>query len=122
MKLNKERLAALAEERGWNLSKLLNKADVSRTAFYSLTRSETLLPRSILALADVLNVSPEEFLTFESKIERKIRRLQRKADLLKENFPESEWDNFWHTLLLLEEHPIKRLERSLARGRNIHRR
>lgn len=43
---------------GLSLAETLGEAGVSRTAYYSLLRNESVLPASLLALADRLGVPP----------------------------------------------------------------
>jgi hypothetical protein len=43
----------------------------------------------------------------------------RRAQAVCEAEPEASFENVWHTLILLEESPLERLNRSLIRGRAI---
>lgn len=124
MKLNSERLRQLARERGLSLSAALRRAGVSRTAYYSLVRRESVLPNSIHALARELGVSPIEFLHSErwSHPDR-ARSLLEEARTICAEHPEASFENVWHTLNLLDMPPEERLNRSLLRGRatSVHR-
>jgi transcriptional regulator with XRE-family HTH domain len=62
MHLAPGKIKTLAKKNGLSLDSLLKKAGVSKTAYYHLVRSENLLPKSILALARVLGVSPADFI------------------------------------------------------------
>lgn len=46
-----------------------------------------------------------------------VRLLQQQLDRTMAQYPEANRENVWHTLLLLEEDPWQRLNRSLKRGR-----
>jgi hypothetical protein len=45
------------------------------------------------------------------------RRLSARVDKILESHPEADPDNVRHTLILLEQPPFERLQRSLIRGR-----
>ena len=52
--------------------------------------------------------------------EENIKKLIQQVNKICNQFPVSEKENIWHTLLLLQEKPIIRLERALTRGRKIN--
>jgi hypothetical protein len=68
-------------------------------------------------------VRPGAFLTEEEPDVTKIRRILAFTDRIVAGDPKLDRDNVRLTLLLLEEEPVRRLRRSLIRGRkcNIHR-
>ena len=115
MQLNYSHIKELCKSRSSSLSRTLKDAGVSRTAFYSLLKQESLVPRSVISLAETLNV-PVEDLIKESPLKR-ILRLQGKLQKILDNNPELSRENVGHTLILLEEPPINRLDRALVRGR-----
>ena len=117
MRLSTERVRELAASRGQSLSALLREAGVSRNAYYSLARRESVFPNSVSRVADALGV-PETDL-FEAVPERKtdVDRLVAEARRIAAKTPELEFENVWHTLLVLRETPLERLRRSLRRGR-----
>lgn len=57
-----DRIKSLCEARRIRLTDLLREAGVSRTAYYSLLRKETVLPKSLVAIARRLKVRPSTFL------------------------------------------------------------
>ena len=122
MHIAQKKLKKLYKIRGLKLRELLAKSGVSKTAYYSLLNKETILPKSISSIASVLAVNPSVFLEEESLEEKKIRRLTKIADKIMENHPKLDRENVWHTLLLLQESPIERLNRGLLRGQkyNFH--
>lgn len=122
MHIAQKKLKKLYKIRGLKLRELLAKSGVSKTAYYSLLNKETILPKSISSIASVLTVKPSVFLEEESLEEKKIRRLTKIADKIMENHPKLDRENVWHTLLLLQESPIDRLNRGLLRGQkyNFH--
>jgi len=100
-----------------SLQELLIKAGVSRTAYYSLSRRENLLPGSLQKIAKTLGVPPRTLFLWEEERIIRLRKLASETDRILERHPEADRDNVWHTLLLLEENPWKRLRRGLLRAR-----
>lgn len=101
-----------------DLKTLLTRSGVSKTAYYHLIRQESLLPKSLHALAKVLEVQPVQLVETESPALAKIHRLRRaQEDILSQN-PGVDPENVWHCLLLLEKSPWERLERGLLRAQN----
>lgn len=116
MRLNHEKVRELARKRSTTLTGVLRAAGVSRTAYYSLVSRPDILPRTVRALADALEVGPSEFLdeVRTSPVQR--RRLARARTVCAAH-PGANFHNVWHTLTLLELPPIERLARSLRRAR-----
>ena len=98
---------------------MLESAGVSRTAYYSLTRKDSVLPGSVRAIADTLDVPPSAILEQAGAAERRAQVLVREARKILRNNPRATFENVWHTLALLEETPVERLRRSLLRGRAV---
>ncbi len=116
MRLSAEKLKELGRARGLSLKELLDQSGVSKTAYYHLLSKDSVLPRSIQALAETLGVKASSFLTEESEEER-IRNIGLFTDAIVAHRPNLDRDDIRHTLLLLEEEPIERLRRALIRGR-----
>jgi transcriptional regulator with XRE-family HTH domain len=117
--ISKEKLDKLIKERNISLKTLLDKAGVSKTAFYHLLYKDTVIPNSIHAIAKALGVRPSSFL---EEIDPEVERIQDAAwmtDKIMRRQPFLDRENVRHTLLLLQEAPIQRLRRSLIRGRKI---
>ncbi len=53
----------------------------------------------------------------EVKARRWVRRLSARVDKVLAAYPHADPDNVRHTLILLEQPPLERLQRSLTRGR-----
>ncbi|MBM3293405.1 MAG: hypothetical protein FJY82_02650 [Candidatus Aminicenantes bacterium] len=119
MRIDLTRFRALARKRGLSLNALLAEAGVSKTAFYHLVHKSSVLPRSLDSLAERLAVRPSAFLTEKRPDVTKVRRVLRLTDRIVAGNPDLDRDNVRLTLLLLEEEPIRRLRRSLIRGRKI---
>ena len=117
MQLDIEKIKKICRDKDLTLKSLLKKAGVSKTAYYNLATKPLVIPKSISKLALALNVSPDEILREVSAEELKVRLLQEKLEEILARDPSINRDNAWHTLLLLQEEPIERLERSLCRGR-----
>jgi len=123
MRIDLVRIRKIAAKRGLSLNALLAEAGVSKTAFYHLVHKSSVLPASLGALAGTLRVRPGAFLTEENPDVAKIRRIRALTDRIVAGDPKLDRDNVRLTLLLLEEDPVRRLRRSLIRGRksDLHR-
>src|SRR5688572_18449582 len=118
MKLDRRLVMMAARQQGLSLAEALRRARVSRTAFYSLARRPSALPRTVTSLARALGVPPSRLLSEEPGLaEARAQALVREARRIRSRRPSSEFSNLWHTLNLLEMTPAERLARSLARGR-----
>lgn len=104
------------------LGDLLREAGVSRTAYYSLARKDSVLPKSLEAIARQLNISPADFLEDNRRIEAEARALLARAGQMAQAHPGADFDTIRHTLILLKMEPIERLRRALLRAQtaNIH--
>lgn len=120
MKLSGTRVKDLCDKRGIGLNDLLRSAGVSRTAYYSLARKDSVLPKSIRAIARQLNVRPSSFLEEESRAEQRALAVMTNVQAIMHDHPSLNPDNVRHTLLLLHEKPIDRLRRALLRAQAVH--
>lgn len=120
MKLSVDTLRQLCSERGVSLSTMLNRAGVSRNAFYHLSRKDSVLPESLMRIARELGESPLRFLDAEPSPEEDARQLIRETDRIVASHRGVDRDNVRHTLILLREEPVLRLRRALRRGRRSH--
>lgn len=113
-----DKVRRLAQERGLPLTEALQRAGVSRNAFYHLARRPTVIPRSVSAMATVLGV-PVAALLDDSppSIAERADALLSEARAIHARHRSASFDNIWHTLWLLEVPPVERLRRSLTRGR-----
>lgn len=98
------------------LGELLRHAGVSCTAYYSLARKDSVLPKSVRALAETLGVPPSCLLDEPEPETRRAKELLSRLDRIVAAHPGADRDNVWHTLLLLQEPPVDRLNRGLLRG------
>ncbi|HEX5037116.1 MAG TPA: helix-turn-helix transcriptional regulator [bacterium] len=119
MRFSTDKTRDLCRRRGLTLQELLKKAGVSRTAYYSLSRRENLLPGTLQKVARALGVTSRALLLWDEERLQRLRRLAAETDEILGKHPEADRDNVWHTLLLLEENPWKRLNRGLLRARTI---
>ena len=117
MRLSGKNITILCRAHGLSLNALLKRAGVSKTAFYHLLYKESVLPRSIEALAAVLGVRASVLLDEADQESRRAVRLLEEVDRIAGSDLSVDRDNVRHTLLLLEEKPIERLQRSLIRAR-----
>ena len=113
-------MKALCDKRGIALNDLLSEAGVSRTAYYSLTRKDSVLPKFIRAIARRLNVKPSSFLEEENPAERRALAVLADVRAVLRRHPDLDPKNVRHTLLLLREKPVDRLRRALLRAQAVH--
>ena len=119
MKVSSEKLKRLCHKSGLSLNQLLQEAGVSKNAYYSLARKETVLPNSITAIARRLGVKPSSFMDETSPGADRVNSLIEELEAVLNRHKQADRDNVRHTLLLLQEKPIERLRRSLARGQRF---
>jgi hypothetical protein len=103
MKLSGTRVKDICDRRGIGLNEMLRGAGVSRTAYYSPVRKDSVLPKSIRAIARQLNVSPSCFLEEENRAEQRARAIIANVQAIVSENPVLNPDNVRHTLLLHEE-------------------
>ncbi len=120
MHISPQNLKTLCHKKKLRLKDLLTKAGVSKTAFYSLLRKDSVLPRSIHALAKALGENPSALLEEGNAEVKRIRDIAALTDKIMVLHPEADRDNIRHTLLLLREPPIERLKRGILRASQTH--
>ncbi len=120
MKIAENRLRKLCAKKGFTIRALLEQSGVSKNAFYTLARKNSILPRSITAIADILNVSPSEFLEDSLPATQRAQQLLAKIDRIAKCHKTVDRDNIRHTLQLLNEKPINRLRRALRRAQKFN--
>lgn len=120
MHLVQNKLKGLCKSKGLSLQELLDKANVSKTAYYHLIYKETVLPNSVHAIAKALNVRPSVFMEEVNPEEEMIRQIMNLTEKVLRKFPKLDRENVRHTLLLLNEEPIERLKRGLRRGQKFN--
>jgi len=116
MRLSIERVKVLCRAHGRTLTGLLAAAGVSRNAFYSLARRNSVFPRSLLAVCARLGVRPDEVLTADDREAEAMKFLLAEVDAIAGRDRRVDRDNIRHALLLLREKPIERLRRALVRA------
>jgi transcriptional regulator with XRE-family HTH domain len=119
MQLVSDKVRRVCLKRGVRLKDALRESGVSRTAYYSLLRKESVLPRSLLKLAKRLDASPLEFLEDGTHQERDAAQLIGDVERICRRHPECDPDNVRHTLLMLKMKPWDRLGRALIRARKL---
>jgi hypothetical protein len=117
MQLDTESLKKLCRKKRIRLNDMLEEAKVSRTAYYAMTRKESVLPKSVCRIARALGVSPLRFLQDTSKDVNRVRELQEETDDICRKYPECERDVVFRTLKNLDLPPVERLRKALIRGR-----
>jgi transcriptional regulator with XRE-family HTH domain len=118
VRLQAEKIKKLSKNKGMDLGTLLARSGVSKTAYYHLIRQESLLPRSLHALAQTLQVLPSALVEEENPALVKIRRLRKIQEGILLRYPDVDPENVWHCLLLLQKSPWERLERGLLRAQS----
>jgi transcriptional regulator with XRE-family HTH domain len=120
MKVSVDKLKYLCRERRLSLNQMLKDAGVSRNAYYSLMRKNSILPRSIHAIAQKLCVPPSALLTEESIQLAKAEQILKQVRTITRQYQKADPDNIRHTLVLLQDKPIDRLKRALLRGQKFN--
>ena len=120
MKISSSKLRALCAERNLRVGGLLRQAGVSRTAYYSLARKDSILPKSIERIAAYLQVPPTAFLDDHGSLVQRVRDLQAQAEAIHRTNRKLDRDAIYRTLENLELAPVERLRRALIRGRPAH--
>ena len=116
MKINHNIVQCLSNKAGLSLGAVLNAARVSRTAYYSLTRKDSVVPKSLLALAKTLGVPTSHLLVDEDQILADHLKVLEEVSGLVEASPDLDPNEVRHVLLLLQLSPIERLARGLRPG------
>ena len=119
MRLSPDTIKTLAAKRGMNLATLLARAGVSKTAYYSLTRKDSVFPKSVGSLAEALGVSPSDLVIDREKEARRAKERMSRVAELSAKYPSLDVDNVRHTLILLDLEPEERLRRALLRGQTF---
>lgn len=119
MRVSIERIRSLCRGRGQTLGALLASAGVSRNAFYTLARRESVLPNSLRAICAKLGATEDAVLTSDSREAEAMKSLLAEARLIAGSHGAGDFDNIRHTLLLLREPPLDRIRRALDRAPSI---
>jgi lambda repressor-like predicted transcriptional regulator len=119
MKLDVEKVKSLCRKRGTSLQALLQEAGVSRNAFYTLARKKSIVPQSIVTLAEQLEVPVSSVLDKGPTPKTRLMALVYEAHRTAAQHQDADPDNIRHTLILLDEKPVERLRRALRRGRKF---
>jgi len=122
MHVSTRNVKSLCRKQGLNLNQVLDETGVSRNAYYTIARKACVLPKSIVAIADRLGVSPLDILEDPGSPNQRATRLIGEVNKVKSHYPEVDEENVRHTLLLLREKPIDRLRRALTHAQkpDIH--
>ena len=113
MRLSEYKLKKICREQGFGLTEVLEKANVSRTAYYSLIRKDSIIPKSVLSVAEFLDIPVSELLHDEELELRKYNQVLNLVNEIAKKNKISEKDNIRHTLLSLEKTPLERLRTAL---------
>jgi lambda repressor-like predicted transcriptional regulator len=112
-----EKVESLCRQKGTSVGRMLREAGVSRNAYYTLARKDTVVPQSLMRISERLGVSVSTLLDDLPFPSERMKRLMAEALRISKRHRGVDPDNVRHTLLLLEERPIERLRRALRRGR-----
>lgn len=102
MNLSVQKVRELCATRHLNLSAVLRQAGVSRTAYYSLARKPSILPKSILRIAQHLKVNPTALIDNDEATLQVIRQLQDSTDAICRQSPSVDRDTVFRTLQNLQ--------------------
>lgn len=111
---------SLCRQRNTRIGELLHEAGVSRNAFYTLARKRSVVPQSLIRIAEHLGVSVSALLDDVVTPAERIKSLLAEATRISKRQKDADRDNIRHTLILLDEQPVERLRRALRRGRPVN--
>ena len=120
MKLSLDKVKSLCYQQNTSVGSMLREAGVSRNAFYTLARSKTVVPQSLIRIAADLGVSVSELLTDTVTPVEQMNSLMAETNRIVQRQNNVDRDTVRHTLLLLKEDPWDRLRRALRRGRSFN--
>ncbi len=120
MRLSLNKVESLCKKQNIRIGEMLQKAGVSRNAFYTLARKKSVVPQSLIRIADHLGVSVSDLLDETFTPTERIKFIIAESERILKRHSDAERDNIRHTLLLLDEKPIERLRRALRRGRSFN--
>lgn len=120
MRLSLKKIESLCRQNDSSVGSMLREAGVSRNAYYTLARKKSVVPKSMVRIADHFGVSVSELLEKSSTPVERIKSLAAETERIIRRHSDVDSDNVRHTLILLEEKPIDRLRRALLRGRSFN--
>jgi AcrR family transcriptional regulator len=120
VKLSMKKVERQCRKHGTSLARVLREAGVSRNAFYALARKESVVPQSLVRVAEYLEVSVATLLDDVPSPAQRMERLVAESNRIAGKYEGVDADNVRHTLLLLDEKPLERLRRALRRGRSVN--
>jgi hypothetical protein len=120
VKIALEKIEALCRERGTSVAGMLREAGVSRNAFYTLARKDSVVPQSLIRISEQLGVPVSALLDDVLPPEQRMKRLITEVNRIARRHRGVDRDNVRHTLLLLQEKPVERLRRALRRGSPVN--
>jgi len=112
-----ERIRSVCRARGCTVTGALARAGVSRNAFYSLARRDSILPRTLRALSAGLGVEPDALLTRDDRRTEEMKSVLAEVETIVRRNRGVDRGNVRHALLLLRRKPIDRLRMALVRAR-----
>lgn len=116
MRLSKAKVDSLCKERNVRIRELLERAGVSRNAFYSVARRKSVVPWSLIRIAEHLEVPVSSLLEETPTPFGRMKKLSVETRRILKKHPDCDRANVRQTLLLLDEKPVERLRRVLIRG------
>lgn len=119
MKLKHDFIKELCKSKGIQLTELLKLASVSSTAYYSLLKKKSIVPKSLNKISSLLNV-PASFLIHDEQetLKNHLELLEEVNEIINLK-PHLDPNEVRHVLILLKEPALTRLQRGLQRGRLI---
>lgn len=120
MKIDVDKIKESCIEQGFTLTEALDRAGVSRNAFYTLARKKNLLPKTVSDVAEALGLEESEILRESLTPEAQVRKLYQDVERIVSKETIHEPDNVRLTLQLLEKQPIERLRTALTRGQQFN--
>lgn len=115
-----KKVDSLCGRRNTYTAQLLREAGVSRNAFYSLARKDSVVPWCLIRVAERLDVPVSALLEERAPPIARVESLLEEVRRVCRRHRGLDPDNVRHTLLLLDDKPLERLRRALRRGRQVN--
>lgn len=120
VRLSLKKVESLCGRQNSSTAQVLREAGVSRNAFYSLGRKDSVVPRCLIRIAERLDVPVSALLDDTEPSTARIESSIKETNRISKKHRGVDPDNVRHTLLLLDDKPVERLRRALRRGRSVN--
>ena len=117
MYINQKMVKDSCIERGITIQELLKASGVSSNAYYTLLRKESILPKSLIKLAEMLDVPPSTLLVDEATLLKEHQETEQQVKTLSAVDTDLDPGTIRITIELLKLSPLDRLRKGLQFAR-----